>query len=133
MDALITLRMGGDALEDGIVPWTASRRAPGEQSLRLAIEVDRGKETTSTIIDKALAYQRANTPEWQALNGPYPTPTWVVKTERRRDSILAAWSNAWPVGSWHMTTDEGLQLDHWLHYEHGSISAGPLLTHERAG
>ncbi len=128
-DANLVLRLGGEATPPNVVPWTLDRRMPNEQSYRFALEIDRATDKLSKITAKAHAYKDARE-HWQ--RGTFPTPVWVAPTERRRDSILAAWREAWPEGSWLMTTDEGLQGDHWLHYKHGNISAGPLLAHERA-
>lgn len=126
MDALLILRTQGLRARGDTVPWTPVPRVEGERRQRFAIENDRGTESLAVLIDKCLAYQRADTPAWRAAYGPFPRPLLVFPTDQRLTNVMNAWIANWPGGSWLVSTDAWLAQDRWIDYHRGQIRERPF-------
>lgn len=134
-DALVIVRLGGDPAPPGIVPWTNDPRAPGERSIRFAVETDRGTEPLSVIQAKAVAYRKGATNDWLAAHGgAFPIQLWILPTQRRLEHVLNVYKlvdNQYveeatregkhgELRNWVMlTTDGWLAQDFWIEYRYG--------------
>lgn len=119
-------------LEEGyVVPFSRDDYLPeSERRRRWALENDRGSEALNVLAAKAVAYRTANTPEWVALNGPFPMPLIVTTTRGRKERITREWSAAWPEGTWMITSDVGMREDRWTLYHQGTFRERTLYGQE---
>lgn len=119
-DAFIIARfLPTDPADPYLVPWVKGHRLVEEHRRRWALENDRGTEALSILAGKAEHYKQANTLEWRSINGFFPVPLIVTPSHARMERIYDLWRQIWPRGSWLMTTDAGLQADHWQLYHNG--------------
>jgi hypothetical protein len=109
IDAVLVLHFGGPQLADGAFVWTKNPPSDEEQSLPLALEIDRNTEAISIIRGKALRYKEALDRErtqdyWEDHYGRTPIIVWIAPTERRLEAIHRVWREAWPEGNWVLAT-----------------------------
>ena len=105
MDALMVLRLRREgsvrsATEVGTIPWfDGSDRHPDEPEIRLALEIDRGTEQLTTLLDKSICYRDLHKDGTYArtLGGPV-MPVFVVPTWRRAGQIASEWQHGWHRG-----------------------------------
>lgn len=109
VDAVLVAHIGGPQLVDGAFAWTKNPPSSDEQSVVLALEIDRNTEAISVIKGKAHRYQEAFARErthdyWEAHYGRLPIVIWIAPTMRRLEAIHRVWREAWPAGNWVLAT-----------------------------
>ena len=110
MDALVILRMNPKANRTvggmyDIPFFDGTPAADGDIDIRLALEVDKGSEPLSVLLEKGEAYRNftATGVYTQTMGGPV-LPVFIAQTENRAKQIAEEYSSIWPAGWGVMTT-----------------------------
>lgn len=112
-DAIVILQFDTAAGEPA-VPWTKAPSATAD-TYAFAIESDRATEPPSTIAAKAQLYsalQRAeDRTQWERrFHCALPTPLWIAPAAPRAEAINQIWQEAWPRGSWMVSSIEHIAV-----------------------
>jgi hypothetical protein len=120
IDALVVLRINPTTPrpEVGTIPWfDGTPKRPDEIEVRLALEIDRGTEQLTTLLEKGICYRDLHAQGvYSTLVGGPVLPVFVVPTMRRAGQIATEWQDAWPDG-WGVIAP----LDRADHPEHGPL------------
>ncbi|HEX6293032.1 MAG TPA: replication-relaxation family protein [Herpetosiphonaceae bacterium] len=104
IDAILVIRFNTQqrtqARSGWDIPWhDGSPDGPQHQTVRLALEVDRGTEPLKVLLGKGLMYRTltAERVYHQTLGGPV-LPVFLVPPGKRAAQIAREWQDAWPGG-----------------------------------
>lgn len=94
------------------IPWfDGTPRLADELEMPLALEIDRGTEPLTILMNKARTYRdRTADGTYYAQRGGAVLPVFVVPTPHRVRQIGAEWRDMWPDG-WGVITTPGAVAD----------------------
>ena len=127
-DAILIIRRSPSHALPATVPWLTGPPAPAESIRGYAVEIDRNTEAIGIIREKAVSYCEIwRDSAFYQRYGRFPVPLWLVPKQRRLETVMDAWADAWPHGKWLIATDSGLQQDVFEEWKHGMRRTRTLL------